>query len=132
MSATGGCLCGAVRYTVRGALRHVVGCHCSQCRRWTGNFVTATRALTAELEIADSGTLTWYRSSGEAERGFCGRCGSSLFWRASAEEGTHTVIMAGSLDPPTGLKLQRHIFVADKSDFYDIADDLPQHAGYPD
>lgn len=132
MTAMGGCLCGGVRYTVAGPLRAVVGCHCSQCRRTSGNFVAATRALTADLTLTAAATLTWYRSSDDAERGFCGRCGSNLFWRRADGGRTYTSIMAGTLDAPTGLKLQRHIFVADKSDFYDITDGLPQHAAWPD
>jgi hypothetical protein len=132
MTATGGCLCGGVRYAVDGLLRHVVACHCSQCRRWSGNFVAATRALSADLTLTETTTLAWHRSSDEAERGFCARCGSSLFWRRADGEGKWTSIMAGTLDPPTGLKLRRHIFVADKSDFYDVTDGLPQHPAWPD
>ena len=132
MSAAGGCLCGGVRFAVRGALRHVLACHCSQCRRWTGGYVMATRATAAEVDFVASDTLAWYRSSGDAERGFCARCGSSLFWRRMTGDQKHLGIMAGALDPPTGVRLARHIFVADKSDFYDIADGLPEHAAWPD
>lgn len=132
MSATGGCLCGGVRYAVSGALRAVHACHCSQCRRWSGNFVAATRALTSDLTLTEAATLTWYRSSDTGERGFCARCGGNVFWRRASGERTWTSIMAGTLDAPTGLRMARHIFVADKSDYYDIADDLPQHAAWPD
>jgi hypothetical protein len=132
MSATGGCLCGGVRYAVNGPLREVIACHCSQCRRWSGNYVAATRALTADLAFTTAGTLAWHPSSDAAERGFCSRCGSNLFWRRTGSERTWTSIMAGTLDPPTGLRLMRHIFVADKTDYYDIADGAPQHAAWPD
>ena len=130
MAATGRCLCGGVRYAVTGKLRPVMACHCTQCRRWSGNFVAATSARTADLTFADSATLAWYHSSETAERGFCVRCGSPMFWREVG--GRHTSIMAGTLDPPTGLRLDRHIFVADKSDYYDLTDGLPQHEGWPD
>ena len=129
MTATGGCLCGGTRYAVNGPLHAVMACHCSICRRWSGSFVMATRAADADLTITGTGTLAWYPSSDGAERGFCARCGSSLFWRLSG--GARTSIMAGTLDPPTGLRLAQHIFVGDKSDYYDIADGLPQHAGWP-
>ena len=129
MALTGGCLCGGVRYAVEGTLRPVIACHCAQCRRWSGNFVAATQASTADLTLTEAGTLAWYRSSAEAERGFCARCGGNLFWRRVG--GAQISIMAGTLDPPTGLRLAQHIFVGDKSDYYDIADGLPQHAGWP-
>jgi hypothetical protein len=130
MIATGGCLCGGVRYEVRGPLRDVIACHCSQCRRTSGNYVAATRARAADLTFIAQETLTWYPSSPDAERGFCARCGGNLFWRRNS--GHHVSIMAGTLDPPTGLKLTRHIFVADKSDFYDIEGQTPRHAAWPD
>ena len=131
MSAAGACLCGGVRFSVRGALRPVIACHCTQCRRWSGGYVMATEARTADLVFAADATLAWYASSAEAERGFCRRCGSVLFWRRTTGDRTHVSILAGALDPPTGLRLDHHIFVADKPDFYDITDGLPRHAGWP-
>ena len=73
-----------------------------------------------------SDTLSWFRASDIARRGFCRNCGSFLFWQHNDEE-TISISM-GVLDAPTGLKLARHIFVADKGDYYDITDDLPQEA----
>jgi hypothetical protein len=120
--ARGGCLCGGVRYEIHGPLRDVIACHCSQCRRTSGHFVAATQARTADLVLRESGTLRWYRSSSEAERGFCSRCGGNLFWRPTAPDAGVTSIMAGTLDAPTGLRVMQHIFVADKSDYYEISD----------
>jgi hypothetical protein len=132
MSAAGGCLCGGVRFTVQGALRPVIACHCSQCRRWTGGYLMTTEAANADIDFAAADTLTWYASSAAAERGFCGRCGSVLFWRRTTGAPTHISLLAGALDPPTGLRLASHIFVADKSDFYHITDGLPQAAQWPE
>jgi hypothetical protein len=73
--------------------------------------------------------LRWYRSSSNAERGFCGQCGSSLFWKP--DHGRHVSIMAGTMDTPTGLCAEEHIFVADASDYYVLADGLPQFEHYP-
>jgi hypothetical protein len=130
MTARGGCLCGGVRYEVNGALREVIACHCSQCRRTSGNYVAATSARNDDLVLTEQATLAWYRSSDEAERGFCARCGGNLFWRHVG--GRSTSIMAGTLDPPTRLKLAAHIFVDAKSDYYDIGDGAPQHAAWPE
>lgn len=126
--ATGGCLCGGVRYRVEGALRNVIACHCSQCRRSSGHFVAATGARSDQLHFERDETLAWYASSAHARRGFCRRCGSSLFWQPTAGDQSWTSIMAGTLDPPTNLAIERHIFVADKSDYYTIADGVPQQA----
>ena len=125
---TGQCLCGGVKYVVRGGLREVVACHCSQCRRTSGHFVAATSVPAARLRFTSSGTLAWYRSSASAERGFCNVCGGNLFWRQVGDDSVS--IMAGTLDPPTGLRIARHIFVGDKSDYYALHDDAPQLRGW--
>ncbi len=121
----GSCLCGAVRYRVTGPLSDVVGCHCSQCRKQTGHYMPATRARMKDFALVEDGGLRWYRASDEAERGFCGSCGSMLFWR---EDGASQIaIAAGSIDGPTGVVTAAHIFVADKGDYYRLDDDLPQY-----
>ena len=70
--------------------------------------------------------MTWYRSSDTARRGFCGTCGSNLFWDGA---GSHLSIFAGTLEGATGLRLAGHIFCADKGDYYDLSDGVPCAAG---
>lgn len=117
----GSCLCGAVGYTVSGPMRPVIACHCTQCRKTSGHHVAATSA--PRETVAVSGDVRWFRSSGTARRGFCPVCGSNLFWDGP---GANLSIMAGTLDGRTGLRLAAHIFCADKGDYYEIADGLPQ------
>lgn len=127
-TVAGGCLCAAVRYRVAGALRDVVNCHCTQCRRTSGHFVAATACAAAALAIDDAQhCLRWYRSSAFARRGFCHRCGASLFWQRDGAD--YTSIMAGTLDNPTGLRTAQHVYVADKGDYYALEDGLPAYAG---
>jgi hypothetical protein len=121
---TGGCLCGAVRYSVAGALRPVVVCHCTQCRRMTGHVMAATAARCADFHLVSERELKWYAASNEARRGFCGRCGSTLFWEGVGRD--YISIAAGSLDESRGLTIACHIFVADKGDYYDIEPGTPQ------
>lgn len=128
ISATGGCLCGAVRYQVREALPAVVNCHCGQCRRTGGHFGASTHAGDAAFALIEQRGLKWYRSSPQARRGFCRECGSTLFWKGDERAGIS--IAAGSLDQPTGLATSQHIFVADKGDYYTIDDGLPQWPGW--
>jgi hypothetical protein len=78
----------------------------------------------SDLEIESVRTLRWYRASPKARRGFCGKCGSALFWEASPA--THISISAGSLDAPTGLKIREHHCSAQKGDYYEITDGIPQ------
>jgi hypothetical protein len=120
----GGCLCGGVRYEIRGELRGVIACHCAQCRRTSGHYAAMTSAPSANIVIAAADSLRWYKSSNTAERGFCGRCGGNLFWKQAGRDAIS--ITAGTLDVPTQLKIEEHIFVADKSDYYTIDDDAPQ------
>jgi hypothetical protein len=125
---TGGCLCGGVRYQVSGELRGVIACHCSQCRRTSSHYAAMTSAPNERLSLTSAATLVWYPSSPSAERGFCKVCGSNLFWRPRAED--RTSITAGTLDTPTGIATLRHIFVGDKSDYYEIADSAPKSTGW--
>lgn len=122
----GGCLCGAVRYAVRGALRPVVNCHCGQCLRFHGHH-GAYSGAEWEKVVVTGDALRWYRSSEAARRGFCGRCGSSLFWDRVG--GGFLSIAAGSLDRPTGLRTVRHIYTAERADYYEITDGLEQFPG---
>lgn len=120
----GGCLCGAVTFVATGPLRPVIACHCNQCRKTSGNFVTATAARRENVQIA--GDVTWFQSSAQARRGFCGTCGSNLFWDGADDQ---LSIFAGVLEAPTGLQLIGHIYCAQKGDYYEIADGTPQFPG---
>lgn len=127
--ATGRCLCGAVRYEVRGQLRDVLICHCEECRRWHGHVSASTAARKEELVLLESEGLQWIqspRSDAGARRGFCGRCGSSLFWDPPGRETVS--IAAGTLDGPTGLRIASHWFVSQAADYYELPPDgLPHH-----
>jgi len=120
----GGCLCSAVRYEVRGGLRPIVMCHCTQCRRMTGHVMAATAARRSDFRLLTDGELRWYHSSPAARRGFCARCGSTLFWEGLGRD--YVSIAAGTLDDAAGLPIACHIFVAEKGAYYEIADAAPQ------
>ena len=121
---TGSCLCGGVTFNITGNLSQPTACHCSQCRKQSGHVWSSTYFPETALTLTVQDSLKWYAASGSAKRGFCGTCGAFLFWKHNDED-TISVAM-GSLDEPTGLHLAKHIFVADKGDYYDITDDLPR------
>lgn len=113
---TGSCLCGGVRFRVSGPLRAVIACHCRQCRKTSGHFVAATQCAVEDLMQEAAASLRWYRSSPQAERGFCATCGASLFWRQDGRD--RISVMAGCLDGPTGLRLEGQLFAQAAGDYY--------------
>lgn len=124
----GSCLCGEVVYEIISALKDGSACHCSQCRRTTGNYFVSTNIKNENFRFVKNKSLRWYQSSTFAERGFCQHCGSNLFYRPI--DGDHISVTLGTLDQPTGIKIAKHIFVADKPDFYELTDDIPKMQAY--
>jgi hypothetical protein len=116
---TGSCLCGAVRFEIHGPLRPVIACHCIQCRKQTGTYMSATACADPDLAFVESRGLKWFRSSPQARRGFCQECGSVLFWKGAGRD--YTSIAAGSIDGPTGAPLAGHIHCESAGDYYEIA-----------
>ena len=122
---TGGCECGKVRFEVNKVRETVTVCHCSQCRRTSGHFWASTHALFSDVTFLKDEGLEWFASSDFACRGFCRFCGSSLFYKMNDETGIG--IAAGCLDQTSGMKISKHIFAADKGEYYEIADGKPVH-----
>ena len=122
----GGCLCGAVRYRVTGAPMAVEYCHCSMCRRAGGAPVVAWADVSAGNFAWLQGAPASFRSSREATRLFCGRCGSPLVfqWDATPEKLTVTV---GTLDRPEDFVPRQHIYHADRLPWLRLSDDLPRY-----
>ena len=124
----GSCLCRAVRFEVRGALRPPDACHCQKCRKQSGHFWASTNVARADLTIHGAASLTWFSSSKEVRRGFCSACGSFLFW--DPIEMDVIAVAMGAFEGPTGTHLEKHIFVTDKGDYYVIPDEGYQRAGW--
>jgi hypothetical protein len=125
MTIHGSCHCGSVRFRVDAALTDATACHCVQCRKQSGHFFASANAPKAAVQVEGEEHLNWYVSSEKVRRGFCARCGSWLFWEPLQRDWTS--IALGAIDGPTGVELQRHIFVASKGDYYTLADGLPQN-----
>jgi hypothetical protein len=116
------CMCGAVRFSLPAPAGPVTACHCTQCRKLSGQFSASFDADEAAVVWQTRGPLAEYATPGGARRGFCTGCGSSLYFRAA--DGAFSV-EAGAVDGPTGGTLVRHIFVADRGDYEVIDDGLP-------
>lgn len=127
MTLSGKCLCESIAYEIDGPVRDVINCHCSRCRRNTGHFMAATAAARDDLTIIGD-TLRWYNATDDVQYGFCGNCGSTLFWRTARRPETVS-IAAGTLTPPTGLKTTTAIFTDFGSDYHvynDAVDSYPE------
>ncbi|WP_347311567.1 GFA family protein [Defluviimonas sp. SAOS-178_SWC] len=121
------CLCGACAFDLPGPAGPVTACHCAQCRKLSGHYSASFDAGEDCMEWRRRDTLAEYRTPGGGTRGFCGRCGSSLWFRSAAGE---VSVEAGSVLGPTGGRLLEHIFVASKGDYYEMDDGLPQSGGW--
>lgn len=128
----GSCLCGAVRYEVRGPVSHVTHCHCAMCRKAHGAaFGSYGRVERKDFAVlSGAADIASYRSSAQVQRTFCKRCGSTLQFISDKRPDTLSIAL-GTLDDDPGVRSSSHIFVASKAPWYRIADDLPQHPERP-
>lgn len=117
-SVTGRCLCGAVRLSLDLANRHVSACHCRMCRTWGGGPLMVVEAHTPP-RFEDEERIRVYPSSDWAERGFCGDCGTHLFYRLK-EGGLHAVPV-GLLENDEDWQFTEQVFIDEKPDFYGFA-----------
>jgi hypothetical protein len=116
---TGACLCKAVRMTVAVQHEEVAACHCNMCRKWGGGPLLAVDCA-GGVRIEGEDSLAVYPSSDWAERGFCRRCGTHLFYRL--KEGPHYAVPVGLLDGGVPWRLTQQIFIDEKPQFYTFAD----------
>jgi hypothetical protein len=114
-----------VRFEVDGALPAPDACHCSKCRKISGHFWASADVPRSAVSIEGMDQVTWYQSSAKVRRGFCRTCGSALFFDPPHKD--WIAIAMGSFESPTGTRLAKHIFTADKGDYYDLGDGLPQN-----
>lgn len=128
---SGSCLCGKVRYELRGPPRVVYYCHCGKCRKQSGSsFATNVIVLKDDLVfIAGEDALSWFESSPDKRRYFCSGCGSPIY--SHGENRKHIVsVRCGTLDSDLPLRPSVHAFVDSRANWVEISDALPQHAEY--
>lgn len=118
--AKGSCLCGSVRFTVKELTNHVDACHCGMCRRWGGGPLMSVRCGN-EIVFEGRENITVYDSSDWAERGFCNRCGSHLFYRL--KDSQEHEIPAGLFENQDDFSFELQVFVDSKPSFYSFANE---------
>lgn len=122
---TGSCQCGQVRFHLAQVPSEASACHCTQCRKQSGHFFASANLPKAAVSVEGAEHIRWYSSSAKVRRGFCSHCGCWLFWEPIHHDWTSVAL--GAIDGATGLQLERHIYVAEKGDYYSIRDGLPQN-----
>jgi len=125
MSATGHCLCGAVRCTAENVETHIHACHCSTCRNWTGGPMQAAQVGSVSFQGEEN--MKRYASSEWAERGFCSNCGTNLFYRLKQPE--MYMMATGCFDDADQFSLAGEIYIDEKPAGYDFAGDHPRMTG---
>tara|TARA_Y100001970_G_scaffold90763_1_gene114480 strand:- start:89 stop:502 length:414 start_codon:yes stop_codon:yes gene_type:complete len=129
VSLSASCLCKGVKFKTNGEHRNISNCHCIQCRKTHGIYGAYSNVEEKNINFLNKKTLKWFKSSKNAKRGFCRKCGASIFFKLN--NSAYISIAAGMFDKPTKLKTFRNIYVGTKSDFYKITDKLPKFNKYP-
>lgn len=130
MSTTGGCHCGAIRYSVESDAEHHALCHCTDCRRWAGAPMVGWIAF-KDADVTVTGEPKTYQSSDQATRQFCGTCGTGLFYRNESILPGIVDIQSGTLDAPAENAPQAEIMVKDRLSWLDDVAGLPKFETYP-
>jgi hypothetical protein len=127
---TGGCLCGAVRYTASGTPAMVLACHCKNCQRQSGSALSIIAAYPRDA-VSISGTLTAYHDTGETGgdviRKFCGKCGSPVLSDIPQAHFAEMVfIKTGTMDDTSGITPVTHLWTASAQDWFVYPDGVPK------
>ena len=126
---TANCLCKGVKFKTSGEHRKVSNCHCIQCRKTHGIFGAYSNVKDKDIKFINKKTLKWFKSSSNAKRGFCKKCGASIFFKSIGQKDIH--ISAGMFNRPFKLKTTMNIFVKGKLDYYKLEQYMPKFKRYP-
>ena len=129
ISLKASCLCGNIKFKTQGNHRDIHNCHCIQCMKTHGHHAAYTAVKLNNIKFHKKKTLKWFRSSKRAKRGFCNKCGASIFYRSIGSKAIH--ISAGIFNRPVKLKTEMNIFVKNKLEYYKLDNRLPKSKRYP-
>lgn len=125
----GGCFCGAVRYAFFGAPTYSGNCHCRDCQRAIGAGVVTWIGTKPESFEVTKGEITHCETSPGVQRGFCGRCGTSLTF--TGDDWTDVAITAASLDDPRVAKPESNVYLDHKQPWVMIDETLRRYDKLP-
>jgi hypothetical protein len=124
INVSGGCQCGAVRYTARASSDAAYWCHCRMCQRALGN-VAAAFVNVLKADVVMTGPVAHYMSSPFGRRGFCAGCGTPLTFDYPDSEKMDLTV--GSLDDPAAFAPTSHFGVESRHGAWIAADGLPEN-----
>ncbi len=124
--SSGSCLCGAVSFTATLPSKWVAHCHCTRCQRAHGApFVTWAGFAASQVAVAGAESLRWHVSEQGGSRGFCGNCGSPMFFKSERWAGELHIARA-LFHAPIDREPQAHVFDETRVPWVHLADDLPR------
>lgn len=126
MKANGKCLCGAVEVEIEVESPEVAACHCSMCRNWGGTPMMAMDAGDS-MKVSDEAAVIRYQSSEWAQRGFCGTCGTHLFYLLIPANQYHVPV--GLFESDSDFKFTHQIFIEEKPGYYDFSNKTENMTG---
>ena len=122
------CLCGNIQLKTQGFHRDIHNGHCIQCMKTHGHHAAYTAVKLENIKFLKKKTLKWFKSSKRAKRGFCNKCGASMFFKVNESKNIH--IAAGMFSKPVKLKTELNIFVKGKLEYYKLDNRLPKFSRY--
>ena len=128
LSLKASCLCGNIQLKTQGYHRDIHNCHCIQCMKTHGHHAAYTAVKLENIKFLKKKTLKWFKSSKRAKRGFCNKCGASMFFKVNESKNIH--IAAGMFNKPVKLKTELNIFVKGKLEYYKLDNRLPKFSRY--
>jgi hypothetical protein len=128
---TGGCHCGAIRYSLDGEPKNSSVCHCESCRRTTGGLATAWLGYPNAALKVEHGQPKTYNSSGGVKRQFCGTCGTSLFYFNEPGMPGIVDVLTVTLDDPMVFPPALHVQMKDALPWEAKLDGLPRFDRFP-
>ena len=127
MTTTGHCLCRAIQFAFDGAPNATLHCHCESCRRATSSPMTTWISVPRAAFRWTRGAPVIFRSRADVRRGFCGACGSPLFYENDAHP-DEIDLYAAALSNGSPVAPTRHVFVQEQLPWFEVDDALPRYA----
>ncbi len=122
----GSCLCGETCFTAPKISTKAGACHCGMCRKWAGGPLMAVDCGT-DVSFDDAANISVYNSSDWAERGFCKKCGSHLFYRL--KESGQYIMPIGLFDEDEKFSFDHQVFIDEKPSYYSFANETSNMTG---
>ena len=122
----GGCLCGAVKILVKNISSEVGACHCGMCRKWTGGPLLAVDCGT-DVSFEGQDNISVFNSSDWAERAFCSKCGSHLYYRL--KELNQHIMPVGLFDTNIPFVFDHQVFIESKPPYYHFGNKTKEMTG---